>query len=85
MEIGCEHTYWADAVRRERQAGDQGSGGKVAPMSSSIFSPLARRRERRGSRYTIANWGEKLPHKTACQSAERACESDKQTISEEAD
>ena len=52
--------YWADAIwafggRRDR-------GGKVAPMSSTIFSAFAKWSR---SRYTIAKWGEKLPHKTA--------------------
>ena len=68
--------YWADAIwafggRRDR-------GGKVAPMSSTIFSAFAKWSR---SRYTIAKWGEELPHNTHCVPPS---ESDKQYPKKEA-
>ena len=68
--------YWADAIwafggRRDR-------GGKVAPMSSTVFSAFAKWSR---SRYTIAKWGEELPHNTHCVPPS---ESDKQYPKKEA-
>ena len=73
MEIGCERTYWAPMPFCERPR----IGGQSWPHEFQYFL---------GTRRARVEWeplhdckrGEKLPHKTACQSADRPGASDKQ-------